>query len=181
VDAKDYTIIGRGLPVHTGGFNNDFRYKSFDLNIFLQWSYGNDIMNGNRYLFEGNLLGRSNLNQFASYNDRWTPENTSSNMYRVNGGGPTTPTGANSRVVEDGSFLRLKTVSLGYNLPQSAVNKMRIKSCRIYVAAQNLATWTKYSGIDPEVSVFNSVLTPGFDYSAYPRPRLVTFGLNANF
>ncbi|RXK83898.1 SusC/RagA family TonB-linked outer membrane protein [Filimonas effusa] len=181
VDSKDYAIIGRGLPIHTGGFNNDFRYRSFDLNIFFQWSYGNDIINGNRYIFEGNMLGRSNLNQFASYNNRWSPENTVATTPRVNGGGPTTPTGGNSRVVEDGSFLRLKTVSLGYTIPTKTLDKIHIKSCRVYVSAQNLITWTNYSGIDPEVSVFNNVLTPGFDYSAYPRPRLVTFGLNVNF
>jgi len=180
IDANDYTIIGRGLPIHTGGFNNDFSYKSFDLNVFFQWSYGNDIVNANRYIFEGNIFGRTNLNQFASYENRWTPTNTSSTLYRVNGGGPTTPTGANSRVIEDGSYLRLKTVSLGYSLPKSLLNRAKIKSCRFYVSAQNLVTWTKYSGIDPEVSVFNSVLTPGFDYSAYPRPRVVTFGINVN-
>lgn len=180
VDANDYTIIGRGLPIHTGGFNNDFSYKSFDLNIFFQWSYGNDIVNANRYIFEGNIFGRTNLNQFASYENRWTPTNTSSTLYRVNGGGPTTPTGANSRVIEDGSYLRLKTVSLGYSLPQDLLKRIKVKSCRLYVSAQNLVTWTKYSGIDPEVSVFNSVLTPGFDYSAYPRPRVVTFGATVN-
>ncbi|HEX6431920.1 MAG TPA: TonB-dependent receptor [Niastella sp.] len=180
IDANDYTIIGRGLPIHTGGFNNDFSYRSFDLNIFFQWSYGNDIVNANRYIFEGNLFGRTNLNQFASYENRWSPDNTSSNLYRTNGGGPTTPTGANSRVIEDGSYLRLKTVSLGYSLPQNMLRKIKVKSCRFYVSAQNLVTWTNYSGIDPEVSVFNSVLTPGFDYSAYPRPRVVTFGINVN-
>ncbi len=180
IDASDYTIIGKGLPIHTGGFNNDFTYKSFDLNVFFQWSYGNDIVNANRYIFEGNLFGRTNLNQFASYTNRWSPENTSSTLYRTGGGGPTTPTGANSRVIEDGSYLRLKTVSLGYSLPQSLMKRIKVRSCRFYVSAQNLLTWTSYSGMDPEVSVFNSVLTPGFDYSAYPRPRVVTFGVNVN-
>jgi TonB-linked SusC/RagA family outer membrane protein len=180
VDAKDYTIIGRGLPIHTGGFNNDFSYGQFDLNIFFQWSYGNDIVNANRYIFEGNLFGRSNLNQFASYENRWSPTNTSSTLYRVGGGGPTTPTGANSRVIEDGSYLRLKTVALGYSLPPNLLKRVKVRSCRVYVSAQNLVTWTKYSGIDPEVSVFNSVLTPGFDYSAYPRPRVVNVGINVN-
>lgn len=180
IDASDYTVIGRGLPIHTGGFNNDFTYKSFDLNVFFQWSYGNDIINANRYILEGNLFGRTNLNQFASYANRWSPENTSSTLYRTGGGGPTTPTGANSRVIEDGSYLRLKTVSLGYSLPQRLLNRAKVKSCRLYVSAQNLLTWTSYSGMDPEVSVFNSVLTPGFDYSAYPRPRVVTFGVNVN-
>jgi TonB-linked SusC/RagA family outer membrane protein len=183
VDPSDYAMIGRGLPVHTGGFNNEFSYKNFDVNIFFQWSYGNDIINGNRYIFEGNLFGRSNLNQFASFSDRWTPDNQSSTLFRAGfgGAGPTTPTGANSRVIEDGSFLRLKTVSFGYNLPAKLLQRMKLKALRVYASGQNLATWTKYSGIDPEVSVFNSVLTPGFDYSPYPRPRVVTLGASVSF
>jgi TonB-linked SusC/RagA family outer membrane protein len=183
VDANDYAIIGRGLPIHTGGFNNEFTYKNFDLNIFFQWSYGNDIINGNRYIFEGNIFGRSNLNQFASYQNRWTPDNQSSTLFRAGSGGagPTTPTGANSRVIEDGSFLRLKTVSLGYNLPAKLLQRMKLKTLRVYASGQNLVTWTKYSGIDPEVSVFSSVLTPGFDYSPYPRPRVVTVGASISF
>lgn len=183
VDSKDYAIIGRGLPVHTGGFTNDLTYKNFDLNLFFQWSYGNDIINANRYIFEGNILGRSNLNQFAGYENRWTPENSHSNMPRAGfgGSGPSTPTGTNSRVIEDGSYLRLKTVQLGYNFSPKLLSSIKIKSCRIYVAGQNLVTWTNYSGVDPEVSIFNSVLTPGVDYSAYPRPRTMTIGANITF
>ena len=182
VDANDYAIIGRGLPIHTGGFNNNFRYKGFDLNVFLQWSYGNDIINANRYIFEGNILARTNLNQFASFENRWTPTNTNTLIPRgPNGGsGPTTPTGTNSRVIEDGSFIRLKTLSLGYNLSPALVKKLRIKTCRIYLSAQNLYTLTNYSGIDPEVSIFNSVLTPGVDFSAYPRPFAITMGASIN-
>lgn len=180
IDSKDYAMIGRGLPIHTGGLNNNFRYKSFDLNLFFQWSYGNDILNANRYIFEGNILGRSNLNQFASYQDRWSPENTGSMNPRggFGGSGPSTPTGTNSRVIEDGSYLRLKTVQLGYTFPTELIRKLRFKSLKIYCSAQNLITWTSYSGVDPEVSIFNSVLTPGVDYSAYPRPKIITFGLN---
>ncbi|MBZ4191412.1 TonB-dependent receptor [Niabella beijingensis] len=180
VDAKDYAVIGRGLPVHTGGFNNTLSYKNFDLNLFFQWSYGNDIINANRYIFEGNILGRSNLNQFAGYADRWSPENTGSLNPRggFGGSGPSTPTGTNSRVIEDGSYLRLKTVRLGYSLPVRVLSRAGIKSLTVYCAAQNLITWTSYSGVDPEVSIFNSVLTPGVDYSAYPRPRTITLGLD---
>lgn len=183
VDANDYAIIGRGLPVHTGGFTNEFTYKNFDLNLFFQWSYGNDIINANRYIFEGNILGRSHLNQFASFLDRWSPTNTSSTMPRGGAGGygPTTPTGTNSRVIEDGSYLRLKTVQLGYNFSPKTLRFLKIKAARLYASAQNLLTWTSYSGVDPEVSIFNSVLTPGVDYSAYPRPRTITFGLNVSF
>jgi TonB-dependent starch-binding outer membrane protein SusC len=178
VNASDYTVIGRGLPIHTGGFNNSFTYKNFDLNIFFQWSYGNDVLNVNRLLFEGNIFNRTYFNQFASYENRWTPTNTNTDIYRTNGfyGG-----GYSSRTIEDGSFLRLKTLAIGYSLPKALLSRAKISRLRLYAAAQNVFTWTKYSGMDPEVNTYNSVLTPGFDYSAYPRSRTITFGANVSF
>jgi len=179
VNGFDQTIIGRGMPVHVGGFNNNLTYKGFDLNVFFQWSYGNDIFNANRLFLEGNGLLRTDLNQFASYIDRWSPENPTNSNYRANGQGPLGR--FSSRTVEDGSYLRLKTVSLGYELPKHIVNRARISRLRLNLSAQNVLTWTKYSGMDPEVSVRNSILTPGFDYSAYPAARTLVFGLNATF
>jgi hypothetical protein len=120
------------------------------------------------------------LNQFASYEDRWTPENTGSTLPRVGGYGPVSNS-FSSRIIEDGSYLRLKTVSLGYSLAKNRIDKWKISSLRVYVAAQNLHTWTKYSGMDPEVSIYRSVLTPGVDYSAYPRSSTVVLGVNASF
>ena len=79
IDTNDRTMIGRGLPIHTGGFTNDFEYKGFDLSIFFQWSYGNDVLNANRLFFE-NVNNSRNLNQYATYADRWTPENPTSNI-----------------------------------------------------------------------------------------------------
>ena len=178
VNAKDQTIIGRGLPIHTGGINNNFSYKRFDLNVFLQWSYGNDVYNANRMVFEGNSLAKVNLNQFAEYANRWTPTNPSNTITRVRGEGPKV---YSSRVIEDGSYLRLKTVSLGYNFDEKILKKIKIKNLRVFASAQNLLTITNYSGMDPEVSVRNSALTPGFDYSAYPRARTIVFGLNTSF
>ncbi|MGA9637740.1 MAG: TonB-dependent receptor, partial [Flavobacterium sp.] len=177
-NSSDYTEIGHGLPKHTGGFTNNFRYKGFDLNVFFQWSYGNDIMNANRIVFEGNTKNASYLNQFASYADRWTPENPESDLFRTRGyyGG-----GYASQFVEDGSFLRLKTVSFGYRFDSKQIQSIGLKSVRVYVSAQNLYTWTKYSGPDPEVNTYNSALTSGFDYSAYPRSRTITFGTNITF
>lgn len=175
VNASDFTVIGRGLPIHTGGLSNSFSYKGFDLNIFLQWSYGNDIINANRLLFEGNGKQSRFFNQFASYADRWQPDNPSNTLFRTGGQGPFY---YSSRVVEDGSYLRLKTVSLGYNVPPALLKRARLKGLRVYASAQNLATWTNYSGPDPEVSVRNSTLTPGFDFSAYPRASTLVFGLN---
>lgn len=179
VTAADYSVIGRGLPKHIGGFTNNFTYKGFDLNVFFQWSYGNDLMNANRLVFEGTSgKNTSYLNQYASYADRWTPENPDSDIYRTRGyfGG-----GYTSQYVEDGSYIRLKTVSLGYNITADFLKKARLKSVRLYVAAQNLYTWTNYSGADPEVNTYSSALTSGFDYSAYPRAKTITFGTNITF
>jgi len=177
VNAKDYTIIGNGLPVHTGGFSNNFTYKGFDLNIFFQWSYGNDLYNANRMMFDGPMPSASK-NQFASYADRWTPENPNSNIMRNKG---YFPGGYSDYIVEDGSFLRLKTVALGYNFNSKLIAKWHLKSMRFFVSGQNLMTWTKYSGPDPEVNTYRSVLTPGFDFSAYPRARTIAFGTNITF
>ena len=180
VNSNDYTVIGKGQPVHTGGFSNNFTYKGFDLNVFFQWSYGNDILNANRLMFEGNTANKTYLNQYASYNDRWSPDNVDSNIPRTRG-----YTGAiggySSAFVEDGSFLRLKTVSLGYNFNSELIKKLRLKSMRFYVSGQNLITWTKYSGSDPEVNSYNSALTSGFDFSSYPRARTIVFGTNISF
>ncbi len=178
IDSSDRTFIGRGQPIHTGGFTNDFSYKGFDLSIFFQWSYGNDILNANRLFFE-NVNGKKDLNQFASYADRWTLENPESDIPAA------TKSSSNqvvsSRVIEDGSFLRLKTVTLGYNIPTKYTQRWKIANARVYVAGQNLWTLSSYSGYDPEVSIRNSAITPGLDYSAYPRAYAVNFGVSLGF
>ncbi|MFD1631736.1 TonB-dependent receptor [Pseudopedobacter beijingensis] len=180
INSNDMTVIGRALPIHTGGFNNNFSYKNFDLNVFFQWSYGNQIFNANRLIFDGNGPKALDLNQFASYSNRWTPENPSNTTYRTGGQGPQGI--YSSRVLEDGSFLRLKTVALAYSFPKRIIKSMYLSELKLNIAAQNLITWTKYSGMDPEVSVRNNVpTTPGFDYSAYPMARTIVFGINATF
>lgn len=177
VDNTDLTIIGNPNPIHTGGFSNNFTYGNFDLNVFFQWSYGNDLLNANRIVFEYGEA-RSYLNMFKSYEKRWTPDNPSNELHRVGGQGPLV---YSSRVIEDGSYLRLKTVSLGYNVPARILKRAHIQSLRAYASAQNLVTWTNYKGLDPEVSVRPSALTPGFDWSAYPKARTITFGLDLTF
>ena len=176
VTAADYTVIGNALPKHAGGFTNNFTYKGFDLNVFFQWSYGNDLMNANKIDFTG--AGRGGLNQFTSYENRWTPENPNSDVARVGG---TIGGGYRSSLVEDGSYIRLKTVSFGYKIDPKLLRKIKLTSVRMYVAAQNLYTWTNYSGPDPEVSTYSSALTGGFDFSAYPRAKTLTFGTNITF
>lgn len=178
IDSSDRTFIGRGQPIHTGGFTNDFSYKGFDLSIFFQWSYGNDVLNANRLFFE-NVNGKKDLNQFASYADRWTPENPESDIPAAMKSSSNQV--VSSRVIEDGSFLRLKTVTLGYNVPTKYTQRWKIANARIYVAGQNLWTWSGYSGYDPEVSIRNSAITPGLDYSAYPRAYAINFGVSLGF
>lgn len=175
VDDNDRTVIGNPLPKHIGGFSNTFAYKGFDLSVLLQWSYGNDVLNANRIIFEGNALTYRNLNQYASYANRWTPENQSTTLARVGGQGPKGV--YSSRVIEDGSYLRLKTVAFGYAIPQQYLRKLKLSRVYFSVSGQNLLTLTGYSGMDPEVSVRNTALTPGFDYSAYPRAKTLTFDL----
>lgn len=172
----DRVVLGNPNPLFVGGFSNTFTYKGFDLNVFLQFNYGAKIMNANRILFEGTY--RLYLNQFASYADRWSPDNPDSPNH--------VPGGAHiayysDKTLEDGSYLRLKTVSLGYTIPARLLKKTFISSFRVYASAQNLFTLTKYSGYDPEVSIYYNALTPGLDYLSYPRSRTITVGLNLSF
>ncbi|MEJ6979701.1 TonB-dependent receptor [Pedobacter sp. P351] len=183
VDAGDLTIIGNPNPKHMGGVSNNFTYKGFDLNVFLQWMYGNQVYNGNRTVLEGGSQGDNRnlgLNMFAQYADYYTVENDDAEYGRplMNAFGPRN---YSTRFIEDASYLRLKTVNLGYNLPQRLVNKIKMANARVYLSAQNLKTWTNYTGPDPEVSTQNSSTTPGFDYSPYPRTRMLVFGTNITF
>ncbi len=177
INDADRTTIGNGQPLHTGGFTNNFIYKNWDLNVFLQWSYGNDLLNVDRLVFE-NPHGKKNTNMFKSYVDHWTLENQESKNMRANAVGSQV---YSSLYVEDGSYLKLKNVSLGYTFPQSLMKKMKISNLRMYLSADNIYTLTNYSGPDPEVSTRQSVLTPGFDWSSYPRAFNASFGLNITF
>jgi len=175
----DVTFIGRGQPIHTGGFTNNFSYKGFELNVFFSWSYGNNIFNANRLIMEGNSNGWALINQYATYADRWSPTNPSNLYYRTRGQGPIGL--FSSRTVEDGSYIKLKTVSLSYSVPYNIIKKLYMSNLSLSVSGQNLHTWTKYSGLDPEVSTRGDLLTPGFDYSSYPRSPMIVFGLKAAF
>lgn len=178
INQSDLTIIGRGQPIHFGGFGNNFNYKGLSLFVLFSWVYGNNIYNANLHTFEGNSNLRPYLNQFKSYENRWTFENQDTEIPRA----VTTTAGRtgyyNSKYVEDGSFLRLKTINLDYALPVKWTKQIGFTGLSIYLSAQNVATWTNYSGLDPQVSVSgNEVLGPGFDYSAYPPPMTFTLGL----
>lgn len=180
IDAKDRVIIGNPHPDFIGGLNNKFSLSTkkagtFYLSFLLQWSYGNELFNANNVLFEGNGFARAGINQFASYANRWTPDNPSNTMFKTKGQGPSGY--LSDRTVEDGSYLRLKTLSFSYDMPKKWLKSMRLKGININVSAQNLFTITNYSGMDPEVSVMKGPLTPGFDFCGYPQAKTITVGL----
>ncbi len=176
IDQFDKTVIGNGNPKFFGGINNDFSYKNFELSALFTFSYGNDILNSNKGLLERPTAGQGGLTAMMNH---WTPENPQVNMPKW--GLAVTEFDVNtSYLVEDGSYLRLKTLLLGYSIPESALKKFGVKKIKVYLSATNLWTLTKYSGYDPEVSFFNSIITPGADMGAYPRSKMYTLGLNFN-
>ena len=178
INADDRTVIGNGYPIHIGGWSNNFRYRNFDLNLFFQWSYGNDIINANRIWFEGGeITYRSTFgpqNAFAAYANRWTPTNQNTDIAKIGANGSAYST----QYVEDGSFIRLKTLNFGYTLPKRLLSKFKISKLRVYIASSNLITLTRYKGYDPEVSTYSTGLSPALDYSSYPRPITITGGIN---
>ncbi|MFC2505114.1 MAG: SusC/RagA family TonB-linked outer membrane protein, partial [Capnocytophaga ochracea] len=172
INAEDRTYIGNPFPEWTFSMNNNFNYKNIDLQIFLQGVAGNDIYNANRIWQEGMSVPQ---NQIAKVKDRWTGEGTSNSIPRAIYGDPNQNARHSTRFVEDGSYLRIKNVTLGYTLPKEVTQKFHTDMLRIYLSCQNLYTFTKYSGMDPEVG------TGGVDSGTYPVTRTVSFGLNVQF
>ncbi|MDG1805779.1 TonB-dependent receptor [Flavicella sp.] len=179
---EDRTIIGNPNADFNWGFTNNFVYKDFDLNIFFQGSSGGEIMNLTNVQLTN---GDSNTTQ-DYFNNAWTPTNTNTDQPRV---GNNSNREISSRFVEDGSYIRLKNIALGYNLPRNVYEKIGIENIRLAVSAQNLLTFTKYSGLDPEVNFFGSAgnnnqstnTVNGFDFGNYPTVKSVTFSLNLKF
>lgn len=180
IDPKDKTVIGNPHPDFTFGFTNNFRYKNFDLSIFLQGSVGNDVMNLTRRAGTSNsLLFQNQLTEALDY---WTPTNTDTNIPRPIGSTSNYNVEISDRYVEDGSYLRIQNLTLGYTLPQSLVSKAKISRLKVYGSVQNLFTFTNYSGYDPEIGSFNqNVLLSGIDNGRYPSPRIYSLGINLEF
>ena len=177
ITTKDRTVIGNAMPKWFGGIGNTFTFKGFDLNVLFQFNYGNDVYNATRLYSTQTQNERINL--LAEVNDRWTPTNASNRVPSAKG---YVKYDVYSRFVEDGSFLRLKNVTLGYTLPEFWTKKAYISRLRIYASGQNLFCWTGYSGYDPEVSTASSSpMTPGLDWGAYPKSRVLTFGIDIQF
>jgi len=180
VNTDDRTIIGNTLPKHFGGFTNNFKYKNLDLSILTQWSYGNDVYNKN--LARGLNTEIPFFNKYGTIADRWSPDNTNGEVPSIWGYGDAGISGnAYSDYIEDGSYLRLSNITIGYTFPQDMTTQFGVKTFRIYGAVDNAFIWTNYSGFDPDVSVGNNQLTSGLDSDAYPRARTIRLGLSIGF
>jgi hypothetical protein len=186
IDANDRTNLGHFLPDLTYGVNFNANWRNFDLSMFIQGVSGNEIMNTNIYDLEG--MARL-FNSGTRVLDRWTPTNTDTDVPRAVTGDPNGNARVSSRFVEDGSYMRIKNLTIGYNLPQTALSnfaKGAIKNLRIYFSANNLLTVTEYTGYDPEIgsNVTNAgetSLRSGVDYGQYPQPRTFMGGLQIGF
>lgn len=197
INNEDETFIGNPLPSFTYGIGNTFSYKGFDLNIFFSGSYGNDVINYNRRFLEDVRANNNLLTSAANYAQIGVIDPTKSsddfrNLYVTNAADTHLPrlsassTNANNRMsdlyVEDGSYIRLQNISLSYTLPKDLVRKIKLQNVKVYVNLQNVYTWTKYDGFDPEVgAMYGDALMTGLDYGRYPSPRIYTFGLNVSF
>jgi TonB-linked SusC/RagA family outer membrane protein len=179
INASDRTIIGNPNPKAIAGVTNNFSYKGLELSVFFQGSFGNDIYNQTRTVTEGQT---DPLNQSTAVLNHWTPTNTNTNIPRPVRTDPNGNNRLSTRFIEDGSYVRLKNLTLAYNIPAALAKHAAMKNLRVYVTGQNLITWTKYSGYDPEVSAdpFSST-SLGRDFGVYPQSRTYTVGLNANF
>jgi len=177
INNEDCGIIGHALPKFTWGMSNNFAYKNFSLDVFIQGSHGNQILNSNRFELEsGNGLSNASVKLL----DRWTPENPSNLYPRANRSADYLH--MSTRYLEDGSYIRIKTLTLSYDLPDKLTKSIRMKKVKVYVTAQNLYTITNYSGFDPEVGSFGMDNTRmGYDFGSYPSVKTYIFGTSINF
>lgn len=173
--------VGSALPDWIGGVTNTFSYKGVELSVFFNGVFGNKLnfYGAGRY---SSANARFEDNQTVNQLAAWTPQNTNTNvpearLYRNNGAQPS------SRFIEDGSFVRLRNVTLSYNFPKSLTSKAKIQNLRLFVSGQNLITWTNYSGWDPEVNADDVVtnVAIGYDFYTAPQPRTITGGINIGF
>jgi TonB-dependent starch-binding outer membrane protein SusC len=189
----DRQVIGNATPDFIGGWNNQFQYKGFDMSVFVNFTYGNDVYNANDIEWTDGTF--PNLNILSKMKNRWT--NIDAAGVQVKDPVALAALNANAQIwspvnsqryfvkstqIEDGSFLRVNNITMGYTLPLAWTSRLKIQNLRVYGTVNNLKVFTKYAGFDPEVATRNSdPLTPGVDFAAYPRARVFVFGVNATF
>jgi TonB-dependent starch-binding outer membrane protein SusC len=177
INAEDCSIIGHALPDFTWGMTNSFSYGAFTLDVFIQGSQGNQLLNSNRFELEsGNGLSNASIKLL----DRWTEENPSNLYPRANRNADYLK--MSDRYLENGSYIRVKTITLSYDLPKSLMDRLHMERVRIYITGQNLFTFTKYTGFDPEVGSFGMDNTRlGYDFGSYPSVKTLIAGASINF
>jgi TonB-linked SusC/RagA family outer membrane protein len=169
----DRTFIGNPNPNYSFGLTNTLAYRGFDLSFFIQGVQGNDVYNLNRYITESALY--STTNGTTNLLNRWTGPGTSNDVPRAINGDPNNNLRVSTHYIEDGSYVRLKNLTVGYTLPKTILNRLTASQVRVYFTAQNLVTLTHYTGFDPEVSA------SGVDLGIYPQARVFLGGLNIGF
>ncbi len=175
IDQNDRTYIGNPTPDLTYGFNIDLKYKGFELNMFFQGTEGNDIFNNTvRYDF-------TYVNRPSYALNRWTGPGTSNSEPRVSLSDPNQNSRVSDRFVEDGSYIRLKTLQFAYNFPTNWLQKVHLGNLKVYVTCQNLLTFSRYRGFDPEIGNIGGSLEIGIDRGFYPQARTILGGLSVNF
>jgi len=173
---RDRRIIGNPHPDIIYGFTNTFSYKGFSLSIFLQGSQGNDMLNATRFITESM---NDPSNQSAAVLRRWRQPGDITDVPGVSAIGDVSNSIVSTRFVEDASYLRVKTLSLNYNIPEKILSKLKVKNLTLYATGENLFTFTNYTGLDPEVNAGGgSATSRGIDFGTYPQPRRLIFGLN---
>lgn len=176
IDDKDRTYIGSAIPDFVYGFNASFEYMRFDLNLLFQGVRGNEIVNVNRYITESSTDGE---NKGKDMINRWTETNADSSFPRAISSDPNDNDRASDQFIEDGSYLRLKNIQLGYRLPSSLTNRISLSSVRIYLSTQNLWTATEYSGYNPDIGAQGqNNLNNGIDNTTYPNSITFLGGIN---
>ena len=179
ITENDRTVIGDPNPDFIGGLTNTFAWKGLTLSIFMQYSYGNDIFNGTRRYIE---VMKGQDNQLRTVLDRWREPGDITDIPRATTADLNNNDRASSRFIEDGSYLRFKTVRLSYSFANKRLEKLNFDALEFYALAQNLLTFTNYSGMDPEVNYAgNDNLRYGTDFFTYPSARTITVGLNVKF
>jgi hypothetical protein len=177
INGDDRTYIGSPWPDLTYGLSTNFSYKAISLSLFFQGVQGNEIYYMDRTFYEGM---NSYVNQSKRILDEhyWTPDNPSQTMPRISDSDPNSNSRISSRFVEDGSFLRLKNVTLSYFLPQKAAQRIKVQDAQLFIKANNVLTFTNFSGLDPEIGEFNNQSTnAGVAIGQYPVARTFTIGM----
>ena len=180
IDENDRHFIGSPNPDFTFGLGGNIQWKGFDMNLFFQGTYGNKIYNGLRQDLEGMNL---EYNYSQSTLDSWTPQNQNTEIPRAVINDPNQNARTSDRFLEDGSYLRLKTLQVGYTFSENLMESLHVSNFRMYVSADNLFTITDYSGFNPDIGRAGSVLDRGVDFGhiAYPLSRTFMVGLDISF